>query len=626
MGRRTRHRVHTGRSLSVTVVLLLLLLAACLAAGLGQAAASSPTPSASSEKIVLRIGYVGEPDNLNPFVAQVMGSYLIFATNYDFLVGVDPATLAPSRETGLAEDWSVSDDGLTWTFTLRDGPTWQDDGQPVTSADVEFMYDYIIENDMTAYTSYTAGISEVTAVGPKTVEFVTDKPKADMLLALNAIPILPEHIWKDVSPELAGTTYSNKPPIVGSGAFECVEYKKSSYVIMEANKDYWRGAPHIDELIFQCYTNDDTLAQDLKAGTLDGAVQMLNSQIQLFENDPGVTVESIRNNGYDDVVLNCYVPPEGVESLGNPVLQDWRFRQALQYAVDREKIVSIVYYGNARPADTIITAGYYTDPDWHWTPPADQAYAFDLAKADAALTAAGYPLEDGVRVDKQGEPITLRLWSRQSSAESQQEGKMLSGWLRQLGIKVELETMDNGALMDKLYNTKGDQFLPDFDLCIWGWYNSIDPGQATSYFTTDQIGGWSDCAYSNPEYDELYTEQLHAIDPVERKAILDKMQQIIYEQSPYLLLAYNNDTEGWNTAEWTGWVRSPAEFGNVLNQTTGVFTYLEVQPKVAETASTETSGGSSTTTWIIVGVVAAIVVIVVIALLMRRGRGRAVEE
>jgi peptide/nickel transport system substrate-binding protein len=229
-------------------------------------------------------------------------------------------------------------------------------------------------------------------------------------------------------------------------------------------------------------------------------------------------------------------------------------------------------------------------------------------------------------VDQDGNPVTLRLWSRQSSATSQQEGKMLAGSFRELGIEVDYEVMDNGALMDKLYNSKGDQFLPDFDLCIWGWYNSIDPGQGTSYFTTDQIGGWSDCAYSNPEYDQLYTDQLHAIDPVERKAIIDQMQQIIYEDSPYLLMTYSNDTEGWNTAKWEGWVKSPADSGNVLNQTVGVFTYLEVRPKVAEAGGAATDGGSSTTTWIIVGVVAAIVVIVAIVLLARRGRGRAVEE
>jgi peptide/nickel transport system substrate-binding protein len=630
MGVRDCRSTHAARYTSVRLAVagVLLLLLCSLGWGLGQALASSPSPSPSSSsgKIVLRVGYVGEPDNLNPFVAQVNPSYLIFITNYDYLVGVDAATLAPSKETGLAKDWSVSADGNTWTFTLRDGPTWQDNGQPVTADDVAFMLNYIIKNDMSNFTSYVQGISKVTAVDPHTVEIVTDKPKADMLLALNSFPILPEHIWSKVSPKLAGTTYPNDPPIVGSGAFQCVEYKKSSYVIMEANKSYWRGAPKIDELIFQCYTNEDTMAQDLKAGTLDAATGLLNAQLQMFTNVPTVAAKSIRTNGYDDVVFNCYDPPPGGKSLGNPVLKDWKFRQALQWAVDREKIVSIVYYGNARPADTIITAGYYTDPDWHWSPPADQAYTFDLAKADAALTAAGYPLKDGVRVDKQGTPIKLRLWARESSATSQAIGKMLAGWLRQTGLKIDLETMDNGALMSRIYNTEGDEFAPDFDMAIWGWYNSIDPGQSVSYFCTDQINGWSDCAYSNPEYDRLYTEQLHAIDPVERKAILDQMQQIIYEQSPYLLLTYANDTEGWNTAEWQGWVQSPAGFGTVINQTSVLATYLFVQPKVAETGGGSSGGGTSTTTIVIAAIVAAAIVVVVIVLLLRRRRVRAVEE
>ena len=627
MGVRDRQPTHTRRRTSARLAAagVFLLLLCSLGWGLGQALASSPSPSSSAAKVVLRVGYVGEPDNLNPFVAQVFPSYLIFSCNYDYLVGVDAATLAPSKETGLAKDWSVSADGTTWTFTLRDGPKWQDNGQPVTANDVAFMLNYILKNDMSNFTSYVQGITKVTAVDPHTVQIVTDQPKADMLLALNSFPILPEHIWSKVSPKLAGTTYPNDPPIVGSGAYQCVEYKKSSFVIMKANKSYWRGAPKVDELVFQCYTNEDTMAQDLKAGTLDAATGLLTAQLPLFKGVTSVTAKSIRTNGYDDVVFNCYDPPPGGKSLGNPVLLDWKFRRALQYAVDRQKIVSIVYYGNARPASTIITAGYYTQPDWHWEPPAGQAYSFDLNKASAELTAAGYPLKNGERVDKQGKPIKLRLWARQSSATSQAISKMLAGWLRQLGLKIDLATMDNGALMAKLYNTEGSAFAPDFDLCIWGWYNSIDPGQSVSYFCTDQINGWSDSAYSNPEYDKLYNEQLHAIDPAKRKAILDQMQQIIYEQSPYLLLTYANDTEGWNTAKWQGWVQSPAGFGNVVNQTGLIATYLDVQPKTAAAGSSG-GGGSSTTTIVIAAVAAALVIVVVAALLLRRRRVRAMEE
>lgn len=615
-----------ARRAPVSLVLAILLLPLCgLVFGLAQALASSasPSPSSSSGKIVLRVGYVGEPDNLNPFVAQVFSSYLIFAVNYDEIVGVDPATLRPSKETGIAKDWTVSPDGKTWTFSLRDTATWQDDGQPVTAQDVAFTLNYIIKNQMSNYTSYVQGIKTVTATSPTTVVITTGAPKADMLLALNAVPVLPEHIWAKIPPKQAGTSFQNNPPIVGSGAFQCVEYKKSSYVILEANKHYWRGAPKIDELIFQCYTNEDTMAQDLKAGTLDACTGLLKAQLRMFTNVPGVVAQAIRANGYDDVVFNCYDPPPGGTSLGNPVLRDWRFRQALQWAVDKRKIVAVVYDGYARPADTIITAGYYTTPDWHWSPPAEQAYTYDLTKAGDMLTAAGYPLVNGERVDKQGKPITLRLWSRQSNAESQEIGKMLASSFRQLGLKIDLATMDNGALMDKLFNTVNGKLAPDFDMCIWGWYNSTDPGQSVSYFCTDQIGGWSDSAYSNPEYDKLYVQQSQTIDPLKRQAILDRMQQIIYQQSPYLLLTYANDAEGWNTAKWEGWVHSPAGFGNVINQTGLIATYLFVHPK----AATGSSSPSGSTTAIVAAIAAVVVVAaIVLVVLLRRRRVRVVEE
>jgi len=611
-------RVSIPRSRRGGLVLGVVLLLCCgLAWGLSAALAASTSPSPAG-KVVLRAGYVGEPDNLNPFVAQVFSSYLIFALNYDQLVGVDAATLAPSKATGLAQDWSVSADGRTWTFTLRHGPTWQDTHQPVTAADVAFTYNYAIDNQMSNFSSYVQGIKHATAVDDYTVKMVTAQPKADMLLACNSVPVLPEHIWSKVPPKAAGTSYPNDPPIVGSGPFQCVQYKKSDYVVMMANKHYWRGAPKVDEVLFQCYTNEDTMAQELKSGTLDCCTGLLDAQLRLLHNTPGVTAKAIRVNGYDDLVFNCYT---GAKSLGNPVLRDWRFRQALQWAVDKQKLVDIVYGGNARPGDTIITSGYYTSPDWHWSPPADQAYTFDLKKAGDMLTAAGYRLKNGVRVDKQGKPITLRLWSRSSSESSQSQGKLLAGWFTQLGLKIKLATYDNGALMDKLYNTVGNDFAPDFDMCIWGWYNSIDPGQSVSYFCTDQINGWSDSAYSNPTFDKLFVQQSHTIDTARRKQLLDHMQQIIYQQSPYIVLDYNDDMEGWNTAKWSGWVQSPAGFGNVVNQTSVPATYLFVQPATAS----PTTSGTNATPWIIAGLVVVAVVVGVVVTMRRRGRPTAEE-
>lgn len=176
--------------------------------------------------------------------------------------------------------------------------------------------------------------------------------------------------------------------------------------------------------------------------------------------------------------------------------------------------------------------------------------------------------------------------------------------------------------MNKLFNTVDEQFAPDFDMCVWGWYNALDPGQSLGGFCTDQINKWSDSAYSNPEYDELFVEQSHTIDAAKRKAIIDRMQQIIFDQSPYLVLVYNDDVEGWNTAKWTGWVHSPAGFGNAVNQTGVIATYLNVKPKVE---AAETGGGSGLGAW--TAVIAAVFVMgAVIIVLLRRRSSRAVEE
>ena len=619
-------RVRVSARLHLTILCVCLLLCAGLLWGLSMAVAQSgsPSPAASSGKVVLRIGTPGEFETLNPFIAQTAVSWEGIALNYDVLVGLDAATWEFSKETGLANDWGVSPDGKIWTFTLRRNAAWQDGSGPVTARDVAFTYNYIIDNDMAAFSSYTAGIKTVSAVDDYTVRMVCAQPKADMLATADAVSILPEHIWSKIPPNKAANSFANDPPVVGSGPFQIVEISKGSFERLVANKQYWRGAPKIDELILETYTNEDTMVQDLKAGTIDGCRNMPVVQLTALRTTPGVTSAVVQMNGYDNIVFNCYVPPAGGSSLGNPVLQDARFRQALQWAVDRQKLADVVFSGTTQPGDTVVVPGFSHNPDWHWTPPADTAYRFDLTKAGELLDAAGYldTNGDGLR-DFQGKPIALRLWSLSDHPTGQQEGKMLVGWFRQLGLKIDLRTVDSGAATDAIYNTVSGKLAPDFDLIIWGWYPGLDAGQGLSVFTTAQIGGWSDCGWSNEEFDQLYEEQLHAIDVGTRKQLIDRMQQLIYEQTPYIVLTTRSDTEAYDTGKWTGWVKSPARIGSALWQIIPE-NYLYVQPKTAGVV-TQTGGGSSST-WIIVAVAAAAAAVIVLVLAIRRRKTRAVEE
>jgi peptide/nickel transport system substrate-binding protein len=561
-----------------------------------------------------------DPDNLNPFIATNFTAGLIRQLNYDVLVGLDAATLTPTKgatATGLATDWTTSTDGTTWTFTLRPDATWQDGHGPVTATDVAFTYNYIIDNDLSAFTVYTDGMKHVEAVDPCTVRIACDQPKADMLDAASWVPILPEHVWSKVPPQAATTSYVNRPPIVGSGPFRCVEFKKSGFVRMVANKGYWRGAPQIDEVLFAFYANRDSMAWDLEAGTIDACYEPTYQQAKRLRDASDMTVRTFVVNGYDDLVMNCYT---GGGSLGNPVLRDRRFRQALQWAVDRERLTQVVYNGLARPGDTVIAPGYSTDPEWHWSPPASQAYTFNLEKARQLLDAAGYrdTDHDGIR-EHRGVPIKLRLWAMSEYATSQAEVKLIAGWLRQVGLKVDAATMPMGAMYDRIYNTEGDQPAPDFDLCQSGWYLGLDPGQSLTFFTTDQIGGWNDSGFANEEFDQLYIEQARTVDEAQRKQLVDSMQKMVYDQSPYIVLAYFGDGEAWRD-EWVGWVASPAKIGSAL---LAADSYLFVRPRQSAATADEES---STARWGLPLLLVGVAAVAGGGMVLRRRRRRPLEE
>ncbi len=596
------------------VVLCLFALTAVFACVIGVAAASSSSPAPDTSGTILKVGWAAQPNTFNPFRTNLICEWEAVYNNYDFLVGVNAATYEP--EARLATSWTESEDGLTWTFKTREGVQWQD-GQPFTARDVAFTFNYIRENDLANYNVFTEGIEEVEATDDTTAVFHLKNPSAIMLRMY--VPILPEHIWSKIPGKAAASTFQNTDAI-GTGPFRVVEFKPGQYIEMVANKDYWRGAPKVDGVIFQTYQNANSLVEELKSGVIDVAFGIPDAQFKQLEADTtsGVTALAGLRKGFEELGFNCYA---GSGSLGNPVLKDWKFRQALNWAVDKQEILDTAYFGYGEPATSIIQPGYFTNTpvDYHWEPSATEAYTFDLDKAGEMLTAAGYPLEDGVRLDKRGQPIgELRLYARANSAQSQRAGKLLASWFEQLGLEINYQVLDESALLAKQYNFEGDTYKPDYDMFLWDWVGAgIDPNFILSVFTSGQIGNYSDCQWSNAEYDALFDEQRITTDETERRDLIWEMQKIVYEQSPYIVLVYPRNLLGYNTARWSGWVNSPAGEGSVIYNGESLDTYLFVEP-VATTGSESESGNAALIA--IVAIVAAIVVIGGVVLLRRRSR------
>lgn len=608
----------TSRRRAALVVLVGLLAAGLVWGIAGALAADESTAPAAQGKVTLRLGWTNDPDNLNPFIGYESSSYEIWAINYDLLVGFRAEDYTNQPGIGLASAWETSDDGKVWTFTIVDGATWQD-GEPVTARDVAFTYNYVIDNKMGMFIDYMTFIEKVEATDDTHVVFTCSKPKANMLGLW--MPILPEHIWSKVDPGEAERGYKNAPPIVGSGPFQCVEWKKGEFVRMEAYKDYWKGAPKIDEVIFQTYQNSDTMAQDLKSGAIQSAWNIPEAQFETLNNTPGLEAIEAVTIGLDELAFNCADQREYPKSKGHPVLQDPAFRQALQWAIDKEKIVAFAYSGHAAPADSLLTRDFYApDQDFYW--PLDDPYTFDLDKAKAALDAAGYVDSNGNGVrEYKGKDISLRLYARTESTNSQKCGRLITGWFKDIGLDIKFEVIDDGALGDKQYNWEGDDFAPDFDMFIWGWGGDFDPNFILSVLLTSQIGSWSDCNWSNKEYDKLFLEQQTQTDIQERIATVHRMQEIIYDESPYIPLVYPLDLLAANTTDWTGWVRANEGKGSWWYNTQ-MDSYLAVHP--GGTAEEGGEGGSGLTVGIVIAVV---VVAAIVVVLLRRNRRRAeVEE
>ena len=609
-----------GRHRRPRLLLLLLvagLLAAGLASGLGSALAADPSASPAADKVVLHVGWTNDPDNLNPFIGAETSSYEIWLLNYDFLTGYS-LDLKPTPD--LATSWETSPDGKTWTFHLREGVKWQD-GEPFTAADVAFTYNYIVDNQMGALSSLTTYITEAVAIDDLTVEIRCSKPKANMITTW--IPILPEHVWSKVSPKAAGASYQNKPPIVGTGPFQTVEVKKGDYVRMVASPTFWGQKPTIDEILFVTYQNPDTMTQDLIGGSLDAAWGIPSAQFPKLESEQGIEPISYNLLTWTYLAMNCY---EGT-SRGNPVLKDVAFRQALNWGIDRQKIVDLAWAGKAKPGHddhdartrgstrtitgsrrpTSRTPTTRRRPRRCWTPRATRtptATAFARARtASPSSSGCGRaPSRRRARRPAACSPAGSVTWASRSSTRS---------W-----TTASTTTASGPTRATRTARTS---------TCTCGNYDGYaDPGDTLASFITSQIENWNEPCWSNAEYDAVVSEANTTLDPEKRKELVWRAQQIFYEQSPEIATDYPDKLEAIDTAHWDGWTRMYGGTGAAFYTSYVRDSYLNLKPKAA--VAEGSSGGLGGTMIAVIAAVVVLAVIVVVWILVRGRRGRAAEE
>jgi peptide/nickel transport system substrate-binding protein len=477
------------------------------AARLGAAPAAQGDASGT-----ISIALNGDP-TLNPFTwPNQLPSILVAKNVFSTLVkysAEDGYTLVPD----LATEWSVSEDGLTWTFTLREGVAWHD-GAPFSADDVKFTLDNILNPDVRAqFRSALSGVTEVTAVDPRTVTITSSQPIASLgiLLAYN-IAIAPKHILESQDLNEASDFVQNP---IGTGPYKVAEIVSGDRVVLEANPDYYDGAPSIGTVIYRVVPDINSVVAQLLTGELDMAtVEAIN--LEALQGDGNVAFNKALEPNTFAVYLNNTRWP-----FDNPLV-----RQAFTMAIDRQAIVDQILVGEA-----VVATSSHSPAFGDFYNPNIAPYPYDTAQAEELMIEAGFAKEDGVWT-QDGRTLQIGLMVDKGNPVREQLALVVQQFWQDFGVEVELTVEEWSVYIDR-----GNQLPGDYDART-GWrITAPDPDKTAEYSTE---GPNNHYGYSNPTVDDLLARGRTETDPAARVALYHELQQVLYDDAPIIWMYYPN--------------------------------------------------------------------------------------
>ncbi len=443
-----------------------------------------------------------EPPSLMMGLVQNGPTQLVAGDIYESLLryGTD---LEP--QPSLAESWTISDDGLTYTFNLHEGVTWHD-GEPFTAADVVFSADVFLRETHARLRVSLEYVESITAPDENTVVFQLSEPFGPFINAFEAgtMPIVPKHIYEGT--EFANNEMNDTP--IGTGPFKFEAWEKGSYIHLVKNEDYYlEGKPYLDEVYYRVIPDAASRAVAFETGEVD---VLPGGSIENFDVQRLTAIEGTcsTGEGWEFFAPHAWM---WLNNREGPT-SDKRFRQAVMFAMDREFVKDVVWNGFGTVATGPVSSktNFYTGDV--------PLYPHDPDKARALLEEMGY---DGEEVRLLPLPYG-ETWQRWAEAVKQN--------LDEVGINVTLDSADVAG-----WNQKTSDW--DYDMAFTYLYQYGDPalGVARTYLASNIAKGspWNNVqGYDNPEMDAKWEAAAVANGADARQDIYDEIQQTLVDEVP----------------------------------------------------------------------------------------------
>ncbi len=487
----------------------------------------------------LTVHLEGDPPTLNPIFGTSVVTGWPTAQIFSSLVQYD-LDLNPIPD--LAETWSVSSDGLAYTFHLASGVEWHD-GTAFTSADVKFTFDLINSGFGAGRILFAAIFESVEAPDANTVIINLKTPYAPLLKFLGNYwgPIIPKHLYEGT--DILQNSHNFDNP-VGTGPFKWVEWVKGSHITLVRNEEYFKpGLPYLDRIIFRIIPSYPTALVAFEAGEIDYMPKfILYSELGRLVDMSDVVVTQIPQywSGTWSVWLNHR----------NPILEDVRVRKALAHAIDISLITDRVYYGWGRTAKAPMDWGGISN--WAYDSQLDEFFPeYNLAKANQLLEQAGY--SRGADDNR----FSLELITLMGAADLVKSSEIIREQLRDVGVVVTIRLLEIGTL----YQTA----MIDWDFEMLYMNNGWGPDPTRSmfhYHSKNMVPGWlmNLAGYNNSRVDELYEQGLVESDLAKRKDIYVEIQEILLTDQVALYIVasdapslHRSHVQGVPPGAWLSW-------------------------------------------------------------------------
>lgn len=497
-------------------------------------------------KRAVNLALAGEDVGLpSPFTYMRGPGYVLTSYIYDTLLWQDRSG---EYLPWIASGYEASQDGRTYTFTLRDGISWHD-GRPLTAEDVAFTFEYFAEKadqiSPQVIITPVPDIEGVRATGKRTVEFRLRNPVATFLQfgGAGAVPIVPKHIWSSIDDP---TKASDLEVLVGSGPYRLESYEPGQGAYLyKAYDEHFLGRPVVRQIQYRPV--DDELSA-LMAGEIDQASrpglrpQVLKPFQQRSELE--IIEAPIGNSGFG---LYWNLAEGGA-------LADVRFRKACALAIDRQEMVMRLFGGNAtvgNPGWIPATNPFHVDVE---------QYSYDPDAANRMLDEAGYESRgaEGVRKDPNGGALSFSLLL--NNDEPMPAVELIVRDLRQLGVELKPEALDPPAFNERMIKGASEMSVIGFG----GMNTDQEPDYVREVYSSKTKTTQHAQGYKNAELDRLAQEQLTTLDTAERKQIAARMQQIIASDLPLLPLVYPTSFTIVSNRAFDGWYYTSGGVGGTV--------------------------------------------------------------